>query len=207
MRQNRTHFYIYCILVSLRIIRRTKQRCRKNPKGGGHRKYLPAISVILLVALSAYALYDLNGDSFDLKDRDFIIVVTGSMDGTDTGYEIGSIPVNSLVVMEHIDRDEISSLKIGDVVAYRSGNALIVHRLVSMDDETEMMILKGDVNSSSETISFSDVEGKVVDVHPAIGNAVSLLRTKAAFVLVELACFALVLSSLRDIVRILKEEE
>ena len=174
---------------------------------GRCRRYLPAILVILLVALSAYALYYLNGDSFDLKNREFVIVVTGSMDGEDTGYEIGSIPVDSLIVVERVSHDKISSLEIGDVVAYRNGSMLIVHRLVSIDNDNETMVLKGDVNTSTETVSFSDVVGKVVDVHPAIGKAMTLLRTKAVFVLVELACLALVLSSIREIIQIVREED
>ena len=174
---------------------------------GRCRRYLPAILVILLVALSAYALYYLNGDSFDLKNREFIIVVTGSMDGEDTGYEIGSIPVDSLIVVERVGHDRISSLEIGDVVAYRNGSMLIVHRLVSIDSDNETMVLKGDVNTSTETVSFSDVVGKVVDVHPAIGKAMTLLRTKAVFILVELACLALVLSSIREIIQIVREED
>ncbi|WP_400206426.1 S24/S26 family peptidase [Candidatus Methanarcanum hacksteinii] len=174
---------------------------------GWCRRYLPAILVILLVALSAYALYYLNGDSFDLKNREFIIVVTGSMDGEDTGYEIGSIPVDSLIVVERVGHDRISSLEIGDVVAYRNGSMLIVHRLVSIDNDNETMVLKGDVNTSAETVSFSDVVGKVVDVHPAIGKAMTLLRTKAVFILVELACLALVLSSIREIIQIVREED
>lgn len=174
---------------------------------GRCRRYLPAILVILLVALSAYALYYLNGDSFDLKNREFVIVVTGSMDGEDTGYEIGSIPVDSLIVVERVGHDKISSLEIGDVVAYRNGSMLIVHRLVSIDNDNETMVLKGDVNTSTETVSFSDVVGKVVDVHPAIGKAMTLLRTKAVFILVELACLALVLSSIREIVKIVREED
>lgn len=174
---------------------------------GRCRRYLPAILVILLVALSAYALYYLNGDSFDLKNREFVIVVTGSMDGEDTGYEIGSIPVDSLIVVERVSHDRISSLEIGDVVAYRNGSMLIVHRLVSIDNDNETMVLKGDVNTSTETVSFSDVVGKVVDVHPAIGKAMTLLRTKAVFILVELACLALVLSSIREIVKIVREED
>ena len=174
---------------------------------GRCRRYLPAILVILLVALSAYALYYLNGDSFDLKNREFVIVVTGSMDGEDTGYEIGSIPVDSLIVVERVGHDKISSLEIGDVVAYRNGSMLIVHRLVSIDSDNETMVLKGDVNTSTETVSFSDVVGKVVDVHPAIGKAMTLLRTKAVFILVELACLALVLSSIREIIQIVREED
>ena len=174
---------------------------------GWCRRYLPAILVILFVALSAYALYYLNGDSFDLKNREFVIVVTGSMDGEDTGYEIGSIPVDSLIVVERVSHDKISSLEIGDVVAYRNGSMLIVHRLVSIDNDNETMVLKGDVNTSTETVSFSDVVGKVVDVHPAIGKAMTLLRTKAVFILVELACLALVLFSIREIIQIVREED
>ena len=92
-------------------------------------------------------------------------------------------------------------------MAYRNGSMLIVHRLVSIDNDNETMVLKGDVNTSTETVSFSDVVGKVVDVHPAIGKAMTLLRTKAVFILVELACLALVLSSIREIIQIVREED
>lgn len=35
----------------------------------------------------------------------------------------------------------------------------------------------------------------------------TLLRTKAVFILVELACLALVLSSIREIIQIVREED
>lgn len=127
--------------------------------------------------------------------------------GGEFDYPIGSIPVNSLVIIQELDYDDLSSLKIGDVVAYRQSDNLIVHRLVSIDFDSETMILKGDANTTSETVEFTQVVGMVIDVHPVVGEIIMLLRSKVVFILVELACLFLVITCIRDILRILKETE
>ena len=42
---------------------------------------LTAIAIVAIIAISAVAFYHFNGDSFDITDRQLVLVVTDSMDG------------------------------------------------------------------------------------------------------------------------------
>lgn len=176
---------------------------RKSP-GGGH-AHLLTVCAVFLVVLSAYALYDLNGHSFDLRDREMMIVVTGSMDGGPQDYDIPTIPVRSLVMVEHIGQDEISDLKIGDVVAYYSGSIVIMHRLVEFGDDH--LVLKGDANVSSENVPFEDVMGKVVGVSPMLGQIFYFIKSSPILVMGAFLCLVIMAYSLRAILRILSDKE
>ena len=196
-------------LFHVRIIRRITLMPEGFFRVGGGQAGLAILSAVLILVVSAYALYDINADSFQFSDREYVLVVTGSMatGGGEFDYPICPIPVNSLVIIQELDNDDLSSLKIGDVVAYRQGDNLIVHRLVSIDFDSETMVLKGDANTTSETVEFTQVVGMVIDVHPVVGEIIMLLRSKMVFILVELACLFLVITCIRDILRILKETE
>ena len=176
---------------------------RKSPGGG--RAHLLTICAVFLVVLSAYALYDLNGHSFDLTDREMMIVVTGSMDGEPQDYDIPTIPVRSLVMVKHIGQDEISDLKIGDVVAYHSGSIIIMHRLVEFGDDH--LVLKGDANVSSENVPFEDVMGKVVGVSPVLGQVFYFIKSSPILVMAAFLCLVIMAYSLRAILRILSKKE
>ena len=171
---------------------------------GGH-AHLLTVCAVFLVVLSAYALYDLNGHSFDLTDREMMIVVTGSMDGEPQDYDISTIPVRSLVMVEHIGQDEISDLKIGDVVAYYSGSIVIMHRLVEFGDDH--LVLKGDANVSSENVPFEDVMGKVVGVSPILGQVFYFIKSSPILVMGAFLCLVIMAYSLRAILRILSDKE
>src|SRR5690554_2142254 len=87
-----------------------------------------AIVIVILLGAGLYSVYSLNGDSLDLRDREVRLVVTGSMDGEPTDYQISTIPVNSLVMVRHISQDQLDSIEVGDVIAFDSGGRMIVHR-------------------------------------------------------------------------------
>lgn len=173
-------------------------------RDGGHIKGLLEIAAVLLVIVAV--LCWLNGGDPDPTDKGYYVVVSGSMDGDDTGYPVGSIPVGSLIVVQELSDDEIAASLPGDVLAYSSGSAVVSHRVISVDAESRTVTVKGDVNTSSETVPFDIVVGKVVAVHPWIGKALVLLTNRAAYVIAELVCAITAASCIRDIRRIVREE-
>ncbi|TDA31415.1 MAG: signal peptidase I [Hadesarchaea archaeon] len=79
------------------------------------------------------------------------------------GFERGD-----LVVVKGISSP--SELKVGDVVVYRQGSKLRVHRILAVLENGAIFITKGDANSSPDPpIPFEDVRGKVVGVIPNLG--------------------------------------
>ena len=142
----------------------------------------------------------------DLRDTEMRLVVTGSMDGEPTDFPISTIPVNSLVVIRHVDPDSFD-FEIGQVIAYSSDGMVIVHRVIDIDEEKRELRLKGDANKTFEIVSYDDVIGYVVGVSPFLGKLMMFLRSNAVLVIAFIACSLLVVYSVREIVRIMREEE
>ena len=162
--------------------------------------------VCVVLVSSAYAVYSLNGDSFDIRDSEIRLVVTGSMDGEPTDHPISTIPVNSLVVIRHIDPDSFD-FKIGQVLAYGSDGMVIIHRVIDIDEENRELRLKGDANKTFEIVSYDDVIGEVVGVSPLLGKLMMGMRSNMVLAIAFVACSVLIVYSVREIVRHLREEE
>ena len=155
--------------------------------------------------IPAYAVYDLNGHSLDFSDREIVLVVTGSMDAGETDYKIRTIERNSLVMVEYIDKDGISELEIGDVVAYYNGSLLIVHRLVDFSGDN--LILKGDANKSTDTVMPDQVVGNVVGVSHVLGEITSFVKSSNVILTFMAACLVIMLFSVWDLLRIISGKE
>ena len=175
-----------------------------KPRGGG-RALLLSVLVIILLLIPAYAVYDLNGHSLDFSDREIVLVVTGSMDAGETDNEISTIPVDSLVMVEHLDQDGISELKIGDVIAFDDGKLLIVHRIVGFENGN--IITKGDANKSTETVDPDDVVGKVVGVSHVLGQITAFVKSGDVILVLMGLCVVVILLSIWDLLRLMFGKE
>lgn len=173
--------------------------------GGAWRRYALLTVICILLVSSAYAVYDLNGGSLDIRDSEVRLVVTGSMDGEPTDFPISTIPVNSLVVIRHVDPDSFV-FEIGQVIAYDSDGMVIIHRVIDIDEEKRELRLKGDANKTFEIVSYDDVIGEVVGVSPFLGKMMMYVRSNLVLVIAFIACSSLVVYSVREIIRYLREE-
>ena len=135
-----------------------------------------SVMIIVILAFSAYTMYDLNGKSMDFSDSEMKLIVTGSMDADPQPYDIPTIPVNSLVMIKHMSQDEISKdLKVGDVIAFNAGGKLITHRIIKVNDNGTFTT-KGDANIGTETVTYANVIGEVVGVNHWLGLTVHYLQ-------------------------------
>ena len=75
--------------------------------------------------------------------------------------------------IENITKEEISNLKINDIIKYRLGNHTIVHRIVKIKEEKgeKVFITKGDNNNAvdQEVVHIDQVMGIVRFKIPKIG--------------------------------------
>jgi hypothetical protein len=145
-----------------------------------------------MLALTGFTVYDLNGGSFDLSDREVLLVVTDSMDGDSHEYEVGSFPANTLVMVEHLSDFEKRFLRVGDVVSYHDGSGLTHHRIVQMDGD--YVYVHGDNNHYTERVSYDDINGKVVGTNHVLGEAAVLLQENywPFLVLMFILCVSLI---------------
>lgn len=181
-----------------------------------------AVAVVALCGVG-YA-YHINGGSLDFSNTDAKIVVSGSMDGEPRDYPISTIPTGSLVVIHKVNGQFYSSLKVGDVLTFDyvhpvSGESMVVtHRIISIAETNGVYTytLKGDsiaddpTNGSVQTVTSDsgDVIGKVVGVSHWLGVLAVFLSTwTGRFCLILIPCVILIVSELRNIVRILRDRD
>lgn len=115
---------------------------------------------------------------------DFYIVVTDSM--------VPAIHPGSLVVTVRVSPFDV---KIGDVLAVRQGDIVVVHRVVGIDMLQGVFVLKGDNAPGTQIVRPQDVLGRVAIVIPYVGIIIGN-RTLFLFLL-GLALILLVLKPKR----------
>jgi len=153
-----------------------------------------AVSVLAL----AGALMAFSGNP-NLMESEFRVIVTNSMDGTPQPYDMESIPVNSFVAVHKVRDGDLSGIEVGDVVGFYSatlkGN--LYHRVVTMDEENRIIVVKGDNSLAMDVLDYSQINGVVVNVNHPVGEVIVFLKEHAlplALIVVLLFAMSEVLS-------------
>ena len=144
------------------------------------------VAVVLILVLGSVGGLMVFNKSPDLLNSEFRIIVTGSMDGEPQDYDIKTIPINSLIAVHKLQRDQLSDIKVGDVIGFYSPlvNGNVYHRVVSIDSENMVFHTKGDNAPAGETVAFDQVNGIVVNVsHPA-GEVVRFVQSNMIFIVI-----------------------
>ena len=149
-----------------------------------------ALACALLLLLPAVVVWDLNGDSFDLRDREVVLVVTDSMDGDVHDYDVDSYPADTLAMIRYVPDHEVRFIRVGEVAAYYSGDMLITHRVIAVDAKNSYLVVHGDNSTSSEAVSFDDVVGVVVGTNHPIGAVVSFVKYNLDTIIISIALVA-----------------
>ncbi len=93
-------------------------------------------------------------------------VLTGSMEPT--------LHVNDLVIVR-----KTQDVQVGDIIIYQSGDDLVIHRVVEMEDDS--LVTKGDANNAADdSIHRSDVKGVMTARIGGVGAVVQVLKHPAA---------------------------
>ena len=108
----------------------------------------------------------------DLPVTIFIVLLVALISGR---FSFAIIGVGSESMSPKIDKGDAvlyqkvkkeSDMKIGDVLVFRSGSKMIIHRLVDIkrDGDKNYYITKGDANNSNDSLNLSlnNIEGKVI---------------------------------------------
>ncbi len=174
---------------------------------------------LLAAALLLSARRDAYGAAEVFGYRLFV-VVSDSMEEcelTDVkDFQIGSIPLRSMVLVESIPEDEAaaeefySSLKVGDVLTFRyvyDTQVTITHRLISVQKKPEggyLLQLAGDNKNADTDILYQTIDtskkhsgnyviGRVRGQCYPLGFFVSLLESKAGIVFIVIIPCAIIL--------------
>lgn len=196
--------------------------------------YLFLALAIVAVVLTVASKRDVDG-AVSLFGYQMRVVTSDSMaecELTDvSGYEIGSIPIRSMVFVEKVPEDAAeanewySKLKVGDVLTFRyvyTNQVTITHRIVAIEEKETggyLIELAGD-NRNSESgqllqiidTSIEDstnyVIGKVVGQNYPLGYLISLLKEPIGIVLIVIVpCFLVILYEVIRIVSVVNADK
>ena len=81
-----------------------------------------------------------------------MVVLSGSMSGTQDGH----IEVGDLIF---VGKTKAEQLKVGDVIAYKSGGTTVTHRITAMDtaeDGSLLFTTKGDANEAEDAEAIAE---------------------------------------------------
>lgn len=149
----------------------------------GRKTVIITAVAVALAALTVFTIYDINGHSLDLRDREVRLIVTDSMDGEPMSYDVPTIHKNSLVMVKFLSEDEKKNLKVGDVIQFWDHGILNHHRVKETYDN--YVITHGDNLDPSieEKVYFSNIRGEVVGENHAVGEVFTFVKTYALVII------------------------
>lgn len=113
----------------------------------------------------------------------FAIVLSGSMEP--------ALQVDDFLIVKQSD-----SYQVGDIVVFQSGYELIVHRIISMDEDN--VTTQGDANNiADDPIPSKNIKGVVQTRIPKLGVAVNFLKKPIGVIMLLAAAFLLTELSFR----------
>lgn len=129
-----------------------------------------------------------------------LAVLSGSMEP--------NIPVGSIVYVDKsVTGDE---LEVGDVVTYSiQSGTYVTHRVLSLDDEADVMVTQGDANDAPDgEVPYSKIVGRVKFHLPFLGFISANIRTsKGIMAITILVVVIILLNCLPGILAASDEEE
>ena len=130
------------------------------------KKVCNILSGIILALLAILAVVMIAPALLGFKS---MAVLSGSM--------TPKIPVGSVVYAKAVD---VSELEVGDIVTYRlSGDTMVTHRIIGIDEEAQQLHTQGDANETEDAapVAFTNVVGKVFFHLPLLGYLTIYAKT------------------------------
>ena len=151
--------------------------------------FIPVLLINVTLIVKSYTHPERVPDFMGYKP---FIVLSGSMEP--------NIMTGDMVFVKNADT---GNLKKGDVIAYRSGEAVVTHRIIEVTTENgeTRYVTQGDANDSPDQTSVrpDDVEGLYRGRIAGAGNAAMFMQTTTGMILFVVC--PLVLFILWDIIR------
>lgn len=147
------------------------------------------IGIIIYIILIPIILYNViiiikaanNSDEIPsvLEIKTFVII-SGSMEP--------KLNIGDVVIIKKVEESE---LKEDDIISFRSGEAIITHRInkIVIDDTGKIKYeTKGDNNNTPDRtlVKYQDIEGKLINKIPYVGNITMLLKNKVVIIIILL---------------------
>lgn len=141
--------------------------------------FLIVVSLVLGINIYNWNARSLTGNVLPMPfGYGGAVVLSGSMEP--------AIMTNELILVKAQE-----SYEVGDVVVFQSGNMLVVHRIVAMDENT--VTTRGDANNIDDApVEKALIKGRVFAHVPNVGSLVRLLKTPLATIALIIGAVLLV---------------
>lgn len=141
----------------------------ENSEGGILQNARSFVFILLVGILCCYMLMSTmktSGQTLPMfGGKGMAVVMTGSMEP--------SIPTDSIVIVEESD-----DFGVNDVVVIQDYYNLVVHRIVSVNEEDGTVTTKGDANNAEDDpVPRSQVRGVVTGYIPYVGMIIRIMKT------------------------------
>ena len=122
-----------------------------------HKKIIKKLGILLMVLVIVACVPLTLPRLFGYQEY---TIISGSMEP--------KLPVGSLVFVKHVNPHD---LRVKDIIAYESGDAVVTHRIISLDLKSKEIITKGDANNVEDAspVTYQKVLGKVTGHVPLLG--------------------------------------
>lgn len=165
----------------MRIYTNEELTNRKRKKQKSLNKIRFALVIIISIGILYNVLLIIQSILYPNKTPSFLGYKTFSII---SGSMMPEINVGDIVVVKDV---EINDLKDGDIISFRNDSEIITHRIIRIEEDKKQIlyITKGDNNNTEDAdkVSFVNIEGKVVNVIPKLGNVVFFLKNKVTILL------------------------
>ena len=129
--------------------------------------FLPILIVNATLIIKSYIHPDEIASFMGYKP---FIVLSGSMEPT--------IMTGDMAIVKEVDTN---TLQKGDVIAFRSGNSVVTHRIieVAVENNQKVLVTKGDNNNAEDRdkVTLDKVEGVCIKRIAKLGNFAMFLQT------------------------------
>jgi len=152
-----------------------------------------AVSIITIIALLSPILICLITPLF--VGGFFSVIMSGSMEPT--------IPVGSVVIVKKVNPEDV---KVGDIIAFKTGESRTVHRVVEkiVEDGSFYFKTKGDANEKPDPwiVKPEDICGALMLTIPYYGYLIWFARTPIGIVtFILVPAIILIVNEIRNILK------
>lgn len=148
------------------------------------------IVIAVLVIIILFIFYNLVQTKILKKDYTNFFGFTALQ--ISTGSMRNTLQEKDIIFVDILSEEEKEALKKDDIVVFKQGSSLIVHRIINIEED--LVITKGDANNAEdEPIQKNNIIGKMVKVVSRVGIWEKVFTTPSVYVsiIITIALFGI----------------
>lgn len=143
--------------------------------------YILIIPLILYNVIILFQVFFYGNTTPDIFGYKTFVIISGSM--------IPTLNIGDIAVVKNLDKNDV---KIGDVISYREGNAVITHRVTSITEDGQYKT-KGDANNKEDinNVPVENIEGVFSFKISKLGYLILFIQNKFGIITIAVILYIL----------------